>query len=245
MIGGTVAKIQDKVFICWPSNWFYCIHRSIFRTLENILCQLEVRLQRYRRKHLFDCFKIWFTVFAVLFLQHWGKFYVDWRYGWKDTGENDFSPAFKFSLQHLPFYFLNIGSYFASIGGTVANIRTKTLIHRHRNGVFCICCSIFRTFQVILHRLVLRFLRYERKDSFASFEMVFTAFAILFLEHWRLFCFDWKYCCKIRAKKFIFQLWNWFTAFDILFLEHWRLVCIDWWYGSQDTGENIYSPDLK
>ena len=67
-IRGTNAKIREKTFIRRLLNCFYCIHRSLFRIFEVVLCQLEIRLQRYRRKGLFDGFEIRFTIFSVLFL---------------------------------------------------------------------------------------------------------------------------------------------------------------------------------
>ena len=49
-VGGMVAKIRAKIFIC--------------------------------------LFSIGFIAFTVLFLEHWRLFYVNWRYGCQDTGEN-------------------------------------------------------------------------------------------------------------------------------------------------------------
>ena len=89
----------------------------MFRSLQLILRQLEVRLPRIGQKRLFACVEIGFTAFAVIFLEHWRLFCVDWKYGCQDTGEKVYSPAMKLGLLHLPFYFETIGSYFASYGG--------------------------------------------------------------------------------------------------------------------------------
>ena len=60
-------------------NRICVIHCSVFRTLELILRLLEVRLPRHRRKRLFTGFEIGLTALAVLFLEYWRLFYVDWR----------------------------------------------------------------------------------------------------------------------------------------------------------------------
>ena len=67
--------------------------------------------------------------------------------------ENIYSTAFKFGLRHSPFYFLNIGGYFASIEVTVAKIRTKEFNRRLLYGVFGIWCAIFKTLEAILPQL--------------------------------------------------------------------------------------------
>ena len=106
------------------------ISRLLFKFLNigNFLCRLEVSLPRYRRISLYFGFKIRFTVFSILYLDHWRLFCVDLRYSCKDSGNNVYSPALKLNLRHLPFYFQNIGSYFLSIGVTVAKIRAKLFI---------------------------------------------------------------------------------------------------------------------
>ena len=38
--------------------------------------------------------------------------------------------------------------------------------------------------------------RYERKVFFAGISIGFTTFAVLFLEHLRRFCVNWKYGSK-------------------------------------------------
>ena len=55
---------------------------------------------------MFICW-LWngFTVFSVLFLDHWRIFCVDWRYFCQDMGQNFYSPALKLGLRHLLFYF--------------------------------------------------------------------------------------------------------------------------------------------
>ena len=66
-IGCSFAKIRVNTFIRRLWNCVYSFRRYIFRTLEVILCWLEVRLPRYVRKHLFAGFAIGFTTFPVLF----------------------------------------------------------------------------------------------------------------------------------------------------------------------------------
>ena len=78
----------------------------------------------------------------------------------------------------------------------VAKIRAKTFIRRLWNWVYDIRRSIFRPFVVILGWLEVRLRRYGRKLLFASFEIRFTALAVLFLEHSRLFCINWRYGCQ-------------------------------------------------
>ena len=38
--------------------------------------------------------------------------------------------------------------------------------------------------------------RFGQKNLFAGFKIGFTAVDVLFLEHWKLFCIDWRYGCK-------------------------------------------------
>ena len=72
----------------------------------------------------------------------------------------------------------------------LARIRAKAFIRRHRNPVYGICSFIFRTLEVFLRRLEVFLPRYRAKHLFVGFEIGFTAFASLFLEHWRLFYVD-------------------------------------------------------
>ena len=58
----------------------------------------------------------------------------------------------------------------------------------------------FITFDVILSRLEVPMPRYGPIRSFAKFETVFLAFAVLFLELWRLFKVDQRYRCEIMGK---------------------------------------------
>ena len=75
------------------------------RTLDVNLHRLEVRLPRYGQKRLFTGFEMVFTAFTVLLIEHWRFFCNDWRYCWKDMGENIYSPALKLGLLHSQFYF--------------------------------------------------------------------------------------------------------------------------------------------
>ena len=99
----------------------------------------------------------------------------------------------KWCLRHSPFLFLNIGCYFASIGDTVAKIRSITFFYRLWNWVYGIHHSIFRTLEVVLRRLEVWSPRHWRYNLFSGFQIGFTSFTVLFLEHWRLFCIDWSY----------------------------------------------------
>ena len=97
--------------------------------------------------------------------------------------EKIYSPALKLVLLHSPFYFLNFGRYFVLISSTVAKIQAQTFIGQLLNCVCAIRRSSFRTLKVRLQR-------YGRNRLFANFEMVFTAFTVLFFEHCKLFCVD-------------------------------------------------------
>ena len=122
----------------------------------------------------------WYWVYAlsVVFLEHWRLFYFN-NVRLAKYGKNFYFMALKLSYRHL-----------LSIGGIVAKIQAKTFICRIWNWVYGICRSIFITLQVYLHRLGVLLPRYGWKRLFASFEIGLTAFAVVFLEHWRLFCFD-------------------------------------------------------
>ena len=72
----------------------------------------------------------------------------------------------------------------------------KTFIFRLWNQLYGIHCSIFSTLEIILSPSEVPLPRYERKCSFAIFEIGFTAFAVLFLIRWRLFWVDPRYYCQ-------------------------------------------------
>ena len=153
-------------------------------------------MPKYGRIRLFAGFETDITAFAVQFLEVWSLFWVDWRYRCKHTGENVYSPGSKPVLRHSQFYFQNIGGYFESIVGTVAIILAKMFIRRFRNRFYGICCSIFKTFEVILSRSKIPLSRYGRKRSFPGFDTIFTAFADLFLKHWSLFWVNPSFRCQ-------------------------------------------------
>ena len=48
----------------------------------------------------------------------------------------------------------------------------------------------------MLRLLEVRLPSYKRKHIFAGFAITLTTYASLFLEHWRLFCVDWRYVCQ-------------------------------------------------
>ena len=136
-----------KTFIRRLWNRIYEIHRSIFRTLVFILRRLEVWLPICRWNRLLSGFRIGFTAFTTPFLEQWKLFCVDWRYGCEDPGVNVYLPALKSGLRHSPFYFYNIGIYFAWIRGTVSKIRAKMFIRQHWKWVYGIGRCIFRTLE--------------------------------------------------------------------------------------------------
>ena len=67
--------------------------------------RLEVSLPRYGQKRYYAGFEFVFTIFAVLFIEHWRLLYIDWRKGCQETRENVYSPALKLSLQLSKLYF--------------------------------------------------------------------------------------------------------------------------------------------
>ena len=68
--------------------------------------------------------------------------------------------------------------------------RQKCLFIGFKIGFYGSCHSIFRTLEVICVRLDVCLPKYGRKRKFDGFEIEFKAFAVLFLEHWKLFCVD-------------------------------------------------------
>ena len=131
-------------------NRFYGICCSFFCTLEVILFQSEVPLQKYRRKCVFTSFETSFTAYSVLFLALWRFFYVDQRYFCQHTGINMCSLALKPVLRHLPFFFQDLGSIFASIGGSVSKIQMKTYVRQLWTRFDSIFRSLFSTLDVYL-----------------------------------------------------------------------------------------------
>ena len=136
---------------------------------------------------------IGFTALFVLFLEHWRLFYFN-KVRLAKYGKSIYSTALKLSFRHL-----------ASIGGNVAKIWAKTFIRRIWNWVYGILRSIFLTLQVYLHRLKVLLPRYGWNCLFYSFEIGLTAFAVVFLEHWRLFCVDLRYGCQDTTKTVYFS----------------------------------------
>ena len=181
-------------------NRFYGTCCSIFRTLDVILSWSEVQRTRCWLICPFTGFETGFTVFAVLFLEVSRLFWVDFRYRCQDTGENVHSLAYKTVFPAFAVYFLKIGGYFVSIGGTVSKIRSKIFIWRLWSRFYVIRCFIFSTLGVILSQLKMYLPRYMWKRSLSGFETDFTALADLFLELWRLFKVDQRYRCQITGK---------------------------------------------
>ena len=127
-------------------------------------------------------------------------FYFDWRYDYQDICWNVHSLVLKLGLEHSPFYFYNIGRYFALIEGIVVKKRTKTIIWLLWNRVCNNGCYIFRTLEVILRQLKILLIRYRPKHLFVGFEIMLTAFTVLFFEKLRLFGVDWRYVCQDTCK---------------------------------------------
>ena len=73
------------------------------------------------------------------------------------------------------------------------------------NWVYIINSSNFRTLEFILRRLEVRLPRYKRKRLFAGFEIGFTVIAVLFFEHWRFICIDWRYFCQDTGENIYLQ----------------------------------------
>ena len=137
--------------------------------------------------------------FIVQFLQLWMLFCVYSKYGCIDMCEKVYSCALKWGLWHSKFYFMNIGVYFVLIGGMVTKIRAKISIRWIWNWVYGIRRSIFRILLVILRRLEVRLEKYGRKRFFEGFDIGCTAFAVLFIDHRRIFCADLRYGCKYAS----------------------------------------------
>ena len=62
-------------------------------------------------------------------------------------------------------------------------------------------------------QLKVQFPKDRRKRLFDHFEIGITAFNVLFLENWRLFCIYLRSGFLLRAKAFICRLLNW--VYDI------------------------------
>ena len=147
------------------------------------MCQLDVRLPKYWQNLLFACFKIKFTKLSILFFKLLRLFCVNSRYSCQDTGKTLYSPPLKFDLRYYPIYFLNIVNYFLLIGPTFGKIWAKYSIHRLWNLVYVIIRSIFRTLEIIFHRLEVRLPRCKQNSLFAGFEIKFTVLSVLFSQH--------------------------------------------------------------
>ena len=130
----------------------------------------------------------------------------------------------KLGLRHSPFNFLNIGSYFAPFGIMVAKIQAKTFIRRLWNCVWCFCCSIFKTLKVNLRRLKKLLPRYKRKCLFAGFEIGFTTFIVLFLEHWRLFRIVWSYGFQDTGNNINSLIWNCVYCISLSIFESLKII---------------------
>ena len=135
--------------------------------------------------------------------------------------------------------------FFASIEGIVAKIWAKTCVRSYWNRFYGIRHSIYSTFEVFLFRWEVMLPRYVQKRVYVGFETGFTAFAVLFLALWRLFCVDRRYCCQNIGENVFAGFEIGFTAFSILFLALWMFFSVDQRYCCQDTFINVCSLDFK
>ena len=55
-----------------------------------------------------------------------------------------------------------------------------------------------------MRQLELQLRKYGGKHLFAGFEIGFIAFAVLFLEHLKSFCLDWRYGCQDTSENIYF-----------------------------------------
>ena len=116
------------------------------------------------------------------------------------------SPGLKLVLRHSLFYFNNFGGFFASIGGTIANIKSNTCVRRLLNWFYDIRCSLLTTLEDFLCRLEVPLQRYEPKRVIAGFETVFTSFAFFFEQVGCVFESIEGNIAKLRAKMSVRQL---------------------------------------
>ena len=161
-------------------------------------------------------------------------------------GKTVYYPDLKSILRHSPFYFLNSGVYFVSIGRMVPKNRAKIFFFQLWNQVYGICRSIFRTFEVILGRLDVWFTKIRAKafiihlwnqingircSIFKTLEVILRWLEVPLAKcGWNRLFSGFKHGLE---------------AFAVLFLEHWRLFCVNWKYGCEDTGENVCLMVLK
>ena len=104
----------------------------------------------------------------------------------------------------------------------------------------------FSTFEFILSRSNVRLQTYGQKFSCIGFEVGYTAFNVVFLEVWRLFCVNQRcHLPRYGQKCSLVGFETSFTAFAVPFLALWRLFWVDQRYCCLDTGENDYALALK
>ena len=158
-----------------------------------------VPFPRYGRKRSFAGFKTSFTAFAVIISAFWRLYLLDRRYCCQNPRKKVHMPALKPVLRDQLFYFQHFGDYFESIEGTFIKMRIKTFIQQLLNQFYSI---IFSSLEVILSILKVLLPKYGQKCLFAIFQTDLTAFPVLFLTLWRLFCVDRRYSCNDRFEKF-------------------------------------------
>ena len=133
--------------------------------------------------------------FAVCFWALWWLSCVNRMCRCQNTVKNVSSPALKPVLIHSPFFFEHLGRYFVSIECTIANIRAKLFLGWLLNrfyGIHIFLCALwcfFGQFDIPLPK-------YVQKRYFFTYEIVFTAVAVLFWALWWLFCIDRTYRCQ-------------------------------------------------
>ena len=97
-----------------------------------------------------------------------------------------------------------------------------------------------------MHQIDVQLPRYGQKHLFAGFEIGFMTFAVLFLEHCRLFCVHWRYLCQDTCENIdlpILQLGLRHLQFYILNIAGY-FTSIGGTL-AHNMSNNIYSPALK
>ena len=183
----------------------YSICRSIFRTFKIILCWLELRLPRYVRNHLFPGFEIrifviHLSIFKTLEVVLCRLELRLPRYEGKClfvTFDIMFTVLEILILVHLRLFFMD-WMYSFQDTGTKSFCRLWNLVW-HLPFYFWNIGGNFALIECMVAKI-------RGKHILIGFEFGFTAFAVLFLEHWRLFWVDWSYGCQDTRETIYFPV---------------------------------------